>query len=189
MRKPIFSILSSKRGITPTKIDRNWQHWNLICSKAKQNHMQNFSSICQSVQEKSAENCISSILRSKRGITPTEIDGNWQHWNLICSTVKKVICKISAWYIKACKRKVRKIAYSSILGSKRGITPTEIDGNWRHSNLISSTVKVKCKISAQYVKACKNKVRKTVYFQFSTFQKGHNSHKNWRKLTTLELDL
>ena len=89
VRKPIFSILSSTRGITPTKIDRNWQHWNLICSKVKQNHMQNFSSICQSVQEKSAENCISSILRSKRGITPTEIDGNWQHWNLICSTVKE----------------------------------------------------------------------------------------------------
>ena len=33
------------------------------------------------------------------------------------------------------------------------------------------------------------KVRKTVYFQYSKFQKGHNSHKNWRKLTTLERDL
>ena len=28
----IFSILSSKRGIIPTKIDANWRHWNLICS-------------------------------------------------------------------------------------------------------------------------------------------------------------
>ena len=32
-------------------------------------------------------------------------------------------------------------------------------------------------------------MRKTVYFQYSKFQKGHNSYKNWRKLTTLELDL
>ena len=45
------------------------------------------------------------------------------------------------------------------------------------------------KISAQYVKACTIKVRKTVYFQYSKFQKGHNSYKNWRKLTTLELYL
>ena len=44
-------------------------------------------------------------------------------------------------------------------------------------------------MSAQYVKACKRKVKKTVYFQFSKFQKGHNSHKNWRKLMTKGLDL
>ena len=41
----------------------------------------------------------------------------------------------------------------------------------------------------KYVKACKRKVQKTVYFQYSEFKKGHNSHKNWCKLTTLELDL
>ena len=28
-----------------------------------------------------------------------------------------------------------------------------------------------------------------LYLQYSKFQKGHNSHKNWRKLTTLKLDL
>ena len=32
--------------------------------------------------------CISSILSSKRGITPTKIDTNWQHLKVICSTVK-----------------------------------------------------------------------------------------------------
>ena len=52
----ISSILSSKRGITPTKIDANWRHSNLICSTVKQSHMQNFSSICQSMLEKSVEN-------------------------------------------------------------------------------------------------------------------------------------
>ena len=49
--------------------------------------------------------------------------------------------------------------------------------------------KVIYKIAAQYVKEWKRKVRKTVYFQYSEFQKGHNSYKNWRKLTTLELYL
>ena len=65
-----------------------------------------------------------------------------------------------------------------------------MDTEWRHSNLICSTLKkVTWKISAQYAKAWKRKVRKTVYFKYSKFQKGHNSHKNWRKLTTLEVDL
>ena len=52
----ISSILSSKRGITPTKLDANLGHSNLICSTVKQSHMQNFSSICQSMLEKSVEN-------------------------------------------------------------------------------------------------------------------------------------
>ena len=52
-----FSILSSIRGITPTKIDGNWRHSNLICSTVKQSDMQNFNLICQSMYEKSVENC------------------------------------------------------------------------------------------------------------------------------------
>ena len=52
----ISSILSSKRGITPTKLDANWRHSNLICSTVKQSYVQNFSSICQSMLEKSVEN-------------------------------------------------------------------------------------------------------------------------------------
>ena len=65
-----------------------------------------------------------------------------------------------------------------------------MDTEWRHSNLICSTLKtVTWKISAQYAKAWKRKVWKTVYFKYSKFKKGHNSHKNWRKLTTLEVDL
>ena len=49
--------------------------------------------------------------------------------------------------------------------------------------------KVICKISAQYAKACKRKMRNTEYFQYSKLYKGHNSYKKWRKLMTLELDL
>ena len=89
--------------------------------------------------------------------------------------------------LKHVREKCGKLCIFSILSSKRRITPTKIDNtkNWSVVRLN----KVICKISAQYVKACKRKVQKTVYFQYSNFQKGHNSHKNWCKLTTLELDL
>ena len=73
--------------------------------------------------------------------------------------------------------KCRKLCISSILSSKRGIIPTKINGNWRHSNLICSTVK---QSHMQNVKACRRKQRKTVYFQYFKFQKRHNSYKNWR---------
>ena len=33
------------------------------------------------------------------------------HSNLICTTLNKVIQKISAQYVKACKRKVRKTVF------------------------------------------------------------------------------
>ena len=70
------------------------------------------------------------------------------------------------------------LCISSILRSKRGVTPTKIDvtQTW----YVVRQNKVICKISAQYVTACKRKKRKTVYFQYSKFQKGHDSHKNWR---------
>ena len=71
-----------------------------------------------------------------------------------------------------------KLCISSILSSKRGITPTKFGANWRHSNLVVQYYKDICKIPAQYVKACRRKVRKTVYFQDSKFQKGHNSKKS-----------
>ena len=66
--------------------------------------------------------------------------------------------------------------------------------NWKNwqKEATSSVVdknKVIYQISAQNIKACRRKVRKTVYFQYSKFKKGHNSYKNWRKETTLKLDL
>ena len=86
----ISSILSSKRGITPTKIDGNWRHSTLICSTVKQSHMQNFTAcVSKHVGENCGKQCISSIFSSKRGITPTKLDANWRHSNLICSTVKQ----------------------------------------------------------------------------------------------------
>ena len=80
-----------------------------------------------------------------------------------------------------------KLIISSFLSLKRGITPTKIDDSQTWS--VVQLDKVLCKSLAQYIKACKRKARKTVYFQYSKFQKGHNSNKNWRKLTTFELDL
>ena len=45
------------------------------------------------------------------------------------------------------------------------------------------------KISAQYLKAWRKKVRKTELLRFSKSKKGHNSFKIWRNLTKRELDL
>ena len=66
----ITYILSSKRGITPSKIGAKWRHSNLICSTFKQSDVQNFSSICQSMYEKSVEN----------GRTETRTDGRRVGW-------------------------------------------------------------------------------------------------------------
>ena len=64
-----------------------------------------------------------------------------------------------------------------------GRTESQTDTELLHPNLIFCTLnKVICKVSAQYVKARRRKVQKTVYFQYSGFQKGHNSHKNQPKL-------
>ena len=73
----IFSILSSKRGITPTKIDGNRRHSNLFCSTVKQSHMLNFSSkMSKHEGEKCGKLHICNSLKLKRGITPSKIDGN-----------------------------------------------------------------------------------------------------------------
>ena len=87
------------------------------------------------------------------------------------------------------------LSISRILSYKSGRTPTKIDKNWRHSNLIKCSLEesdmqnFKSIGKAYRRKACKRKVRKTVFFQYFKFQKGHHSYKNWRKLTTLKLDL
>ena len=84
-----------------------------------------------------------------------------------------------------------KLCISYTLSSKRGITPSKIDAKRRDSNLIWSTVKQSRmqNFSSIYVKACKRKLRNTVYFLYSEFKKRHNSFKNWHIKATLELDL
>ena len=91
----ITYILRSQRGITPSNIDAKWRHSNLICRTLKQSHVQNFSSICQSMYEKSAENGRTETRTDGRtdgesdGITPSKIDAKWRHSNLICITLKQ----------------------------------------------------------------------------------------------------
>ena len=75
-----------------------------------------------------------------------------------------------------------KLCISYILSLKGDISPSKIDTKWRHSNLIWSTFK-------QSHMQNLRKVRKTVSFLYSKFKKRHNSFKNWRKVTTLVLDL
>ena len=85
---------------------------------------------------------------------------------------------------KHVREKCEKLCISSILSSKRGITPTEINAIDDTGTLsVVQKSKVICKISAQYVKACKRKVQNTEYFQYSKFQKGHNSH---QKMTQID---
>ena len=38
-------------------------------------------------------------------------------------------------------------------------------------------------------KNVREKVRNTVYFQYSKVQKGNNSYENWRKYMTLKRDM
>ena len=75
--------------------------------------------------------------------------------------------KFSAKYVNACRRKVQKMD-----GRTKSQTYTEL---W-HSNLILKT-KSYVKFQLNMSKHIRDKLRK-LYFQYSTFQKGHNSHKN-----------
>ena len=112
----IFSILCSKRGITPTKIDAKWRHLNFVCISVKKKSCAKFQlNMSKHVREKCGKLCIYSIPSSKRGITPTKIDTKWRHSNLICSILNKVIWKLSAQYVKACKRKSAENCVFSVL--------------------------------------------------------------------------
>ena len=80
---------------------------------------------------------------------------------------------------KRVREKCGKLFIFSIPSSKRGITPTKIDGHKQHWNLICSTVKQNhAKFQLDISKHVREKSGKTVYFQYSKFQKGHNSYKN-----------
>ena len=133
----IFSVVSPKRGITPIKIDANWRHSNLICSKVKKKSYAEFQlNMSKHVREKCGKLCISSILNSKRGITPTKIDANGRHSNLISMTVKQSYMQhFSSISQSMLGKKCGKLHICASWKLKRGITPAKIDGNWCHSNL------------------------------------------------------
>ena len=82
------------------------------------------------VGEKCGKLCISSILSSKRGLTPTK------KWTEIEDTqTRSLVQKTKPWEkfqpnkAKHVQENCGKLRISSILSSKRGITPTKIDGN------------------------------------------------------------
>ena len=80
-----------------------------------------------------------SILSSKRSITPTEIDAYWGHMNLIRSTVKQShMQNFQLNMTKHVEEKCRKMCISSILSSmsQKGQNSYKNNGNWRHSILI-----------------------------------------------------
>ena len=113
------------------------------------------------IREKCGLLCISSIWSFKRGITPTKLDANWRHTNLICQTVKQShMQNVKLHMSKNVREKCRKLRIFSILSSERGITPTKIDDTRTWSNVLKK--KESYKISVPYVKAYRRKVRKTV---------------------------
>ena len=85
-----------------------------------------------------------------------------------------------------------KLCISSTRSSIRGLTPTK---NWPKSTKLQLDLRLMkirsyTKFQQNMSKVCCRKVRKSkLYFQYSKFQKGHNSYKNCWKLLTLELDL
>ena len=133
------------------------------------------------VREKCGILSISSILSYKRGITPTEsAELTTLKLDLKYSKTKSY-AKFQLNMSKHVREKCRKLYISSFYVPKRAFLLqklTQIDDNRTWS--VVGLNKVICKISAQYIKACKRKMQKTVYLQYSKFQKGHNSYKNWR---------
>ena len=144
------------------------------------------------VREKCGILSISSILSCKRGLHDSY--RKWRKMTTFKLDLKysktKSFAKFQLNMSKHVREKCGKLYISSFYVPKGALLLqklTQIDDNRTWS--VVRWNKVICKIWAQYVKAWKRKVRKTVYFQYSKFQKGHNSHKKWRKLMTLELDL
>ena len=62
-----FQYIKFQKGYKSYKIDANGRQSNLICSTVKQSDMQNFSSICQSMKEISAENCVFPVFLVQKG--------------------------------------------------------------------------------------------------------------------------
>ena len=112
MIKVRIYIVSSKQGITHTKINRKVT-LQLDVMFMKTNSFANFQlKISKHVGGKCGKLCISNILCSKMDITCkknlTESDDTWT-WFVVHK--KKVWNKISAENTKACMRKVQKTVY------------------------------------------------------------------------------
>ena len=163
--------------------------------------------------------CISSILSSKRDITPTTKAQKTAHNKPVMKILNKQLSKhaqvtkvqyaqvhktstvlvynsrnghqmttliLDLMFMKRklCTKFQRKLCISNILTAKRGIAHIKIDANTLTWSEVHNR-KVIYKISAQYVKACRKEVRKTV-FQIFWVPKGTELI---QKLTTLKLDL
>ena len=91
---------------------------------------------------------------------------------------------------KHVREKCGKLHISYILSLQRDITPSKIDARRRQSNLICSSLKESHVQNFSSIRqSMQEKTAENYVFPLSKFQKGHNFFKNWRKLTTLKLDL
>ena len=119
--------------------------------------------------------------------TERQTVAEWRHLNLICNTLKHICNTLK----QSPAQNFNSTSQRDILSSQRNITPSKIDAKWQHSNLLCSTLKQSHvqKFQLNVSEHAGEKVRKTVNFLYSKFQKRHNSFKNWRKVMTLKLDL
>ena len=91
------------------KYRRKWRHSNLICSKLKQSHVQNLSSICQSMQEKVLKTAHFLYSKLKKRHNSIKNWRKWRHSNFICITLKQSYAKFQLNnYVQSCRRNVRK---------------------------------------------------------------------------------
>ena len=180
--------VQKKDGRTESQTDTECWHSNLIYSTLNKVIWKISAQYVKARRRKVWKTVYFQYSKSQKGHNSYK---NWYELPTLELNLKYSETKTYAKFQLNMSRHVREkcgiLCISSILRSKRGVTPTKIDvtQTW----YVVRQNKVICKISAQYVKACKRKKRKTVYLQYSEFQKGHYSHKNWRKLMTLELDL
>ena len=79
------------------------------------------------VREKSGKLCISYILSSQRGITPSKIDAKGQHKLALQYMKTKLCAKFQLNMSKHVGENCGKLCISYILGSQRDITPSKID--------------------------------------------------------------
>ena len=79
----IIYILSSQRGITPSKIDAKWRHSNLICSTLKQSRAKFQLNMSKHVGEKCEKRVDGDLDGRRVGRTDGDMDGRTSPYHIV----------------------------------------------------------------------------------------------------------
>ena len=130
-------MLSPKRGITHLKFDGMWRNINLILGSSIQSHMQNFSSIPQSMTKKVRKTELLRFSKSKKGHFSPKSWRNLTKLELYLWLITTYpYTKFQLNILKHDEKKCGKLNCYDFLSPKRGITHSKFDGIWRNANLI-----------------------------------------------------